>query len=256
MAEGLKTALITAGGSGIGKEVANCFAAGGYSVHVCDINPELIEVISGDGTSITASLCDVADPDQVRVLIDELLANYGGIDVLVNNAGVSGGNAPIEEIDLSIWTHALDVNLSGMFYFIKNVTPSMKKNSSGSIINISTASVRTGMINRLPYIASKEGVMGLTKNVARELGQWNIRCNAILPGMVNNERGRKVIAEQAKKGGKTLAEAEEEYLKYISMRCWIDPVEVGDLAVFLASEKAKHITGQFIAVDGQMEWEA
>ena len=143
-----------------------------------------------------------------------------------------------------------------MFYFIKNLTPVMKNNGSGSIINISTASVRTGMLNRLPYIATKEGVMGLTKNVARELGPWNIRCNAILPGLVNNDRGKKIIADKAKEEGKSISEMEEEYLKYISMRCWIHPREIGDLAVFLASEKAKHITGQFIAVDGHMEWEA
>ena len=98
--------------------------------------------------------------------------------------------------------------------------------------------------------------MGLTKNVARELGPWNIRCNAILPGLVDNDRGKKILADKAKEEGKSISEMEEEYLKYISMRCWIDPREVGDLAVLLASEKAKHISGQFIAVDGHMEWEA
>jgi len=185
-----------------------------------------------------------------------LLKKSSGFDVLVNNAGIPGGNAQIEDIELSTWKKTLDVNLSGMFYFIKNLTPVMKNNGSGSIINISTASVRTGMLNRLPYIATKEGVMGLTKNVARELGPWNIRCNAILPGLVNNDRGKKILADKAKEEGKSISEMEEEYLKYISMRCWIDPREVGDLAVFLASEKAKHITGQFIAVDGHMEWEA
>ena len=126
----------------------------------------------------------------------------------------------------------------------------------GTIINISTVSVRTGMTNRLPYITSKQGVMGLTHNVARELGPWNIRCNAILPGLIDNTRGRAILARKAEADGKTLEETEAEYLKYISMRCWIEPKEVGDLVVFLSSEKAKHISGQFIAVDGHMEWEA
>jgi NAD(P)-dependent dehydrogenase (short-subunit alcohol dehydrogenase family) len=132
----------------------------------------------------------------------------------------------------------------------------MKAQKSGAIINISTVSVRTGMTNRLPYITSKQGVMGLTHNVARELGPWNIRCNAILPGLIDNTRGRAILARKAEADGRTLEETEEEYLRYISMRCWIKPKEVGDLVVFLSSEKAKHISGQFIAVDGHMEWEA
>ena len=256
MVKKLKTALITAGGAGIGRAVADCFAESGYNVHVCDIKSDLIEAISEEDNQITGSVCDVAEPDQVKQLIDQFLRKYSGADVLVNNAGIPGGNAQIEDIELSTLRKTLDVNLSGMFYFIKNLTPVMKNNGSGSIINISTASVRTGMLNRLPYIATKEGVMGLTKNVARELGPWNIRCNAILPGLVNNDRGKKILADKAKEEGKSISEMEEEYLKYISMRCWIHPREIGDLAVFLASEKAKHITGQFIAVDGHMEWEA
>ena len=256
MVKKLRSVLITAGASGIGRAVADCFAESGYDVHVCDINSDLIDAISEEDNQITGSICDVSDPDQVKQLIDQLLKKSSGFDVLVNNAGIPGGNAQIEDIELSTWKKTLDVNLSGMFYFIKNLTPVMKNNGSGSIINISTASVRTGMVNRLPYIATKEGVMGLTKNVARELGPWNIRCNAILPGLVDNDRGKKILADKAKEEGKSISEMEEEYLKYISMRCWIDPREVGDLAVFLASEKAKHITGQFIAVDGHMEWEA
>ena len=256
MVKKLRSVLITAGASGIGRAVADCFAESGYDVHVCDINSDLIDAISEEDNQITGSICDVSDPDQVKQLIDQLLKKSSGFDVLVNNAGIQGGNAQIEDIELSTWKKTLDVNLSGMFYFIKNLTPVMKNNGSGSIINISTASVRTGMLNRLPYIATKEGVMGLTKNVARELGPWNIRCNAILPGLVDNDRGKKVLADKAKEEGKSISEMEDEYLKYISMRCWIQPREIGDLAVFLASEKAKHITGQFIAVEGHMEWEA
>ena len=256
MVKKLKTALITGGAAGIGRAVADCFAESGYNVHVCDIKSDLIEAISEEDNQITGSVCDVGKPDQVKELIDQFLRKYSGVDVLVNNAGIPGGNARIEDIELSTWNKTLDVNLSAMFYFIQNLTPFMKNNGAGTIINISTASVRTGMLNRLPYIATKEGVMGLTKNVARELGPWNIRCNAILPGLVDNDRGKKILAATAKEEGKSISEMEEEYLKYISMRCWIHPREIGDLAVFLASEKAKHITGQFIAVDGHMEWEA
>ena len=163
MVKKLRSVLITAGASGIGRAVADCFAESGYDVHVCDINSDLIDAISEEDNQITGSICDVSDPDQVKQLIDQLLKKSSGFDVLVNNAGIPGGNAQIEDIELSTWKKTLDVNLSGMFYFIKNLTPVMKNNGSGSIINISTASVRTGMLNRLPYIATKEGVMGLTK---------------------------------------------------------------------------------------------
>jgi NAD(P)-dependent dehydrogenase (short-subunit alcohol dehydrogenase family) len=132
----------------------------------------------------------------------------------------------------------------------------MKAQAAGSIINISTASVRTGLPNRLPYVASKQGVMGLTHNTARELRPFGIRCNAILPGLIDNERGRGLIAERAAALGKTIEAIEKEYLKYVSMRCWIDPAEVGELAVFLASTRARHVSGQYIAVDGHMEWES
>ena len=158
MVKKLRSVLITAGASGIGRAVADCFAESGYDVHVCDINSNLIDAISKEDNQITGSVCDVAEPDQVKQLIDQLLGKSSGVDVLVNNAGIPGGNAQIEDIELSTWKKTLDVNLSGMFYFIKNLTPVMKNNGSGSIINISTASVRTGMLNRLPYIATKEAV--------------------------------------------------------------------------------------------------
>jgi len=247
--------LITAGASGIGRAIADVFLEAGGRVHICDINEAQLSNAL-DGTGLTGSICDVAESGQVSTFFEMAVSELGGLDVLVNNAGIGGGNAPIEEIDQDLWRRTLDVNLSGMFYCIQQAAPMMKAQAKGAIINISTISVRTGMINRLPYIASKHGVEGLTMNVARELGPYNIRCNAILPGLIDNERGRAILEGKAKAGGVSLEEAEAEYLKFISMRTWIEPREVGDLAVFLASEKAKHISGQFIAVDGNMEWEA
>ena len=215
-----------------------------------------LETALKENGGISGTRCDVGNAADVARLFEDVEVALGGLDVLVNNAGISGGNSPIEEIDVDEWRRTMDVNLNGMFYCVQKATSYMKAQKSGTIINISTVSVRTGMTNRLPYITSKQGVMGLTHNVARELGPWNIRCNAILPGLIDNTRGRAILARKAEADGKTLEETEEEYLKYISMRCWIEPKEVGDLVVFLSSEKAKHISGQFIAVDGHMEWEA
>ena len=225
-------------------------------MHICDIDGVALETALKENSGISGTRCDVGNAADVARLFEDVEVSMGGLDVLVNNAGISGGNSPIEEIDVDEWRRTIDVNLNGMFYCVQNATPYMKEQKSGTIINISTVSVRTGMTNRLPYITSKQGVMGLTHNVARELGPWNIRCNAILPGLIDNTRGRAILARKAEADGKTLEETEAEYLKYISMRCWIEPKEVGDLVVFLSSEKAKHINGQFIAVDGHMEWEA
>ena len=225
-------------------------------MHICDIDGVALETALKENSGISGTRCDVGNAADVARLFEDVEVSMGGLDVLVNNAGISGGNSPIEEIDVDEWRRTIDVNLNGMFYCVQNATPYMKAQKSGTIINISTVSVRTGMTNRLPYITSKQGVMGLTHNVARELGPWNIRCNAILPGLIDNTRGRAILARKAESDGRTLEETEEEYLRYISMRCWIEPKEVGDLVVFLSSEKAKHISGQFIAVDGHMEWEA
>ena len=131
----------------------------------------------------------------------------------------------------------------------------MKQARSGVIINISTSSVLTGLPLLAPYVASKTGVLGLTRNAARELGPYNIRCNTILPGLIDNARGRALVQQLADERGQSFAEAETEFLRYVSLRTWIDPGEIGDLALFLASDAARHITAQSIAVDGNVEWE-
>jgi len=131
----------------------------------------------------------------------------------------------------------------------------MKRDRSGCIVNISTASVRTGLPLRTPYVASKAGVMGLTHNVARELGAFNIRCNSILPGLIDNARGRALVQRAADDSGRDFATVETEVLRYISLRSWIDPTEIGDAAIFLASRAGRHITGQSLGVCGNVEWE-
>jgi NAD(P)-dependent dehydrogenase (short-subunit alcohol dehydrogenase family) len=175
--------------------------------------------------------------------------------VLVNNAGIGGPRAAIEDIDDDGWDRTIAVNLTGMFYCIREAARVMKPQKSGCIINISTGSVRTGLPMRLPYVASKQGVMGMTHNVARELGPFNIRCNAILPGLIDNARGRSLVARAAQEAGKSFEEAEAEMLKYISLRCWIDPLEIADTALFFASHAGRHISGQFLGVCGNIEWE-
>jgi NAD(P)-dependent dehydrogenase (short-subunit alcohol dehydrogenase family) len=247
--------VVTAGGQGIGRAVAERFLEAGAEVAVCDVNGRLLPELQAALPRLHVATADVADPAQVEEFFAEVYRQLGGIDVLVNNAGIGGGRAALEDIGYADWDRAVSVNLNGMFYCIKQVTPRMKRDRGGCIVNISTASVRTGLPFRTPYVASKAGVMGLTHNVARELGAFNIRCNSILPGLIDNARGRALVQRAADETGRDFAAAEADVLRYISLRSWIDPSEIGDAAIFLASHAGRHITGQSLGVCGNVEWE-
>lgn len=247
--------IVTAGGSGIGRAIVDRFVASGALVHICDVQPEFLETVVGTSDSVSGTLADVGKPHDVEALVAEAVKTMGGVDVLVNNAGIGGPRAALEDVSYEDWDRTIGVNLNGMFYCIKNVVPHMKAQRSGCIVNISTASAKVALPMRSPYVASKVGVLGLTHTVAREYGPFGIRCNSILPGLIDNERGRNIVATQAKERGITPAEREAEFLEFISLKCWIDPTEVGDLAMFLASHAGRHITGQEIGMDGNVEWE-
>ena len=177
------------------------------------------------------------------------------MDVLVNNVGMSGPRAPIEEMSYEDWERTIRVNLHGTFHCVKQVLPGMKERRHGVIINISTASVQTIPLNRSVYNVSKWGVEGLTLTVAREVGPYNIRVNAIRPGFINNARSQAIVQRIADQTERSVDEVEASFFKFISMRTKIEPVEIADMAVFLASDGAKHVTAQVIAVDGLIEWE-
>ncbi|MDA0786837.1 MAG: SDR family oxidoreductase [Proteobacteria bacterium] len=250
-----KRVIVTAGGSGIGRAIVERFVAAGARVHTCDVQQEFLDEVIASDDRVSGSLADVGEPKDVEDLVAAAVENMGGVDVLVNNAGIGGPRAALEDISYADWDRTIGVNLNGMFYCIKNVAPHMKAQKSGCIVNISTASAKVALPLRSPYVASKVGVLGLTHTVAREYGPFGIRCNSILPGLIDNERGRGIVANQAKERGITTEEREAEFLEFISLKCWIDPTEVGDLAVFLASDAGRHITGQDIGMDGNVEWE-
>ena len=252
---GKQRVVVTAAASGIGLAIAQHFLASGAHVVICDVDAGCLRTALTENPGLQGAVADVSDTDQVEQFFGQVFADMGGVDVLVNNAGIGGPRAAIEQIDYADWDRCVSVNLSGMFYCIRQVVPAMKRQRSGCIINIATASAKTGLPNRLPYVASKVGVLGLTHNVARELGAHNIRCNAILPGLMDNPRGRALVQKFADDSGTTVETAEQGILQYISMRTWIQPSEVAEVAGFLASHAGRHITAQEIGVDGNCEWE-
>jgi NAD(P)-dependent dehydrogenase (short-subunit alcohol dehydrogenase family) len=246
-----RVALVTAGAAGIGRAVADRLAAEGVETHVCDVSEAALRE-AAEASGLRAHLADVASAAAVA----DLFAAIGPrLDILVNNAGVAGPRAPIEAVEEADWRRTLDVNLTGAFLCLREAARRMKAAGRGSVINISTSSVRTGLPNRTPYVVSKAGLMGLTHNAARELGAFGVRVNAILPGYVDNPRGSALTAAIAAERGVGVETVRAETLRFISMRAMIDPEEVASVAAFLASDEALHVTNQYIGVDGNSEWE-
>jgi len=247
--------LVTAGGSGIGRVIAEHFLTSGASVHICDISEDALDDVLSSNPGMRGSIANVGKAKEVGRLFEEATDWMGGLDVLVNNAGIGGPNGPIDEIEDADWDLTIQINLNGAFYCAKRAARIMKQQESGCIINISSTSARTGLPNRAPYVASKTGLEGLTRNLARELGPFGIRCNAVLPGSIENERGRMLLQRTADREGISVEEAKARRMQYISMRTRIDPSEIADVAVTLSSHAFRHVSGQLISVCGNVEWE-
>lgn len=250
-----RVVVVTAGAANIGLAIATRFLDAGDRVFVCDVSTDAIAAARAAYPKLCGYCADVGQPEQVENFFARVAAEAGPVDILVNNAGIGGPRGPIETLDYAEWRNTIEINLNGMFYCVKQVVPSMKQRNAGVILNISTTSARTGLPNRAPYVASKAGVHGLTQNLARELGPFGIRCNAILPGHMDTPRGHRLVELRAEETGRPVAEVDLESLRYYSMRCWVQPEEVGDTAVFLASDQARHISGQMLGVCGNAEWE-
>lgn len=252
----METVLVTAGGSGIGLAIVRCFLAAGARVAVCDISETALEHLRQEHPEILAARVDVADEREVAAFVGEVERSLGGISTAINNAGIAGAQASIDVTSAEDWKRSFDVNVHGAFYLLKAVVPFMKSRGRGSVVNISTGSVVTLPRGRADYIASKWALEGLTRAAARELGPSGIRVNAIRPGFIDSDRMRHILSAKAVEEGKTLEEVEAVFLDYISMRTKIRPEEIGDMAVFLSSRGACHVSGQIISVDGNIEWES
>jgi NAD(P)-dependent dehydrogenase (short-subunit alcohol dehydrogenase family) len=245
--------VVTAGAAGIGRAIALAFVAAEAKVFVCDIDASALEVLRSEAPAIGTCIADVADPAAVDALFDRAREFLGGLDVLVNNAGISGPTAPVEAIDIADWRRTLAVDLDSVFYCTRRAVPLLKAAGGGSIINLSSVAGRLGYPLRTPYASAKWAVVGLTKSLAMELGPSAIRVNAIQPGLVEGERIDRVFAAKAEALGMTFEAYRAQMLSKVSMRQMVTAADVANMAVFLASTAGASISGQALSVCGNVE---
>lgn len=243
----MKRVLITAGANGIGLVMAQAFASAGHRVWVTDVDAGMIAALP---PGIRGSMVDAAQEPGMELLFAEITETWGGLDVLCANAGIKGPTAAIEDMDVAAWHQCLAVNLDGAMLAAKFGARLMKPAGKGVMIFTSSTSGLYGTPYRAPYVAAKWGVIGLMKTVAMELGPHGIRANAICPGSVNGPRIDRVIDAEAEAKGMTADAVRRGYASGTALKRLSDPEDVANLALYLASDGARMISGQALAVDG------
>ena len=250
MSAGLKRVLVTAGGSGIGRAMAEGFAEAGFQVWITDLNPETLANLP---EGWRGTLANAADEASMQALFAEISEQWGGLEVLCANAGIAGPTALVEDVALQDWRACVSVNLEGAFLAAKYATPIMKAAKAGSIIVTSSTAGQYGYPNRAPYAAAKWAMVGLTKTLAMELGPFGIRANVICPGAVEGPRMEGVLEREAAAKGMTRDQVYDGYAVGTSMRSFVEAKDIANMAVFLGSDAARLVSGQVIAVDGHTE---
>jgi len=249
-AKGLRV-LVTAGAGGIGLAIARTFRDHGARVHFCDVDDKALAALDKD---IHRTKADVANLADVERLFADVQQTLGGLDVLVNNAGIAGPTGKVEDIRVEDWDRCIAIDLSGMFYCTRKAMPLIKAAGGGSIVNLSSAAGRHGFPQRSPYCAAKWGVVGFTKSLAVEAGPDKVRVNAILPGIVEGERIERVIAAKAKALGVSHEAFRETFLETTSLRSTVSAQDIANMALFVSTGPGSRITGQALAVDGDVRY--
>jgi NAD(P)-dependent dehydrogenase (short-subunit alcohol dehydrogenase family) len=245
-----KRVLITAGAGGIGLAVAKAFVAEGARVHIADINAEAIRAITDEHENITGSVTNVSDPESVAALFADISRELGGLDVLINNAGIAGPTAPVEEYDVAKWAAVIGINLTGTFMVTQAAIPLLKESDAASIVTMSSLAGRFGYPNRVAYSTTKWGLVGFAKTLAMELGPFGITSNTIHPGAVDGPRIMSVFEGRASVSGRTVEEEIGSAMNNQSVKKFIDPSDIAALIVFLAGPHARTISGQMFPIDG------
>ena len=249
----MQRVLITAGATGIGREFVRAFAANGAKVFVCDIDDAALVALAQESPGLIAQRCDMSLRAEIVRMMPTAVGALGGLDVVINNAGISGLTLPVEQYPPDDWDKVIAVNLTAMFEVSRLAIPHLKKSRAGVIINMSSIAGRHGVKNRSPYAATKWAVIGFTKTLAIELGEFDIRANAIAPGAVDGDRIVRVFQGRAQISGRSFEEIKAEAMAAQSIPALVDPKDIAQLAVFLASDAAKAISGQVIPIDNDRQ---
>lgn len=240
-----KSALVTGASRGIGRSIALQLAEEGYNVAVNYAGSKekaeaVVEEIKAKGVDSFAIQANVADADEVKAMIKEVVSQFGSLDVLVNNAGITRDNL-LMRMKEQEWDDVIDTNLKGVFNCIQKATPQMLRQRSGAIINLSSVVGAVGNPGQANYVATKAGVIGLTKSAARELASRGITVNAVAPGFIVSDM-TDALSDELK----------EQMLTQIPLARFGQDTDIANTVAFLASDKAKYITGQTIHVNGGM----
>jgi len=248
-AKGLRV-LVTAGAAGIGRVIARTFVEHGARVHICDLDEKALASTKKQLPAVTQTLADVANLEDVERLFKDVEKVLHGLDVLINNAGIAGPTAKVEDIKPEDWDRCIAVDLNGMFYCTRKAMPLIKKAGGGSIVNLSSVAGRLAFPMRTPYSAAKWAIVGFTESLAAEVGPDKVRVNCIQPGIVEGERIDRVIAAKAKALGVPPEEVRSKMVEGVSMKTTVTQQDIANMALYLATAPGRHISGQAISVCG------
>ena len=246
-------ALITAAAGGIGRVIAQSLLDAGARVFICDTDGLQLQATLAEEPRLGGMVCDVSDEDQVRQLFSTALSQLGGLDILVNCAGIAGPTAAVEDIAYAEWRRCLAVNLDGSFLCAREAAPHLRRQGSGSIVNMASTAGLFGFPRRAPYASAKWAIRGLTRTLAQELGPHGVRVNCICPGSVSGDRIDRVIAAEAAKTGQTPQAVRTSYTEAVSLRSFIAPEDIANAVLFLTSAAGARVSGQDFIVDGHTE---
>ena len=246
--------LVTAGAAGIGRVIARTFVDHGARVHICDIDEKALASTKKQLPTVSQTVADVAKLEDVERLFKDVEKYLHGLDVLVNNAGIAGPTAKVEDIKPEDWDRCIAVDLNGMFYCTRKAMPLIKQAGGGSIINMSSTAGRLGFPLRSPYAAAKWAVVGFTKTLAVEAGPDKVRVNCIQPGIVEGDRVDRVIAAKADATLTKPDDVRAGLLATTSLRSTVTAQDIANMALFLATVPGRHITGQAISVCADLRY--
>ncbi|MDP6365864.1 MAG: SDR family NAD(P)-dependent oxidoreductase [Nitrospinota bacterium] len=253
-----KVAIVTGASQGIGQVIAQVVAREGAVTILAARSGNNLkatsEMIADAGGESHVTPVDITDEVSVKNLMDETVSRFGTLDILINNAGVAGPMKAVEEISAEEWEECFAVNVTGMFLCCKHAIPVMKEKRSGRIVNISSLSGKRPLVHRSPYTASKMAVIGLTRTLAFEVGEFGVTVNTVCPGATEGERIRLVIENESKALGISLEEAERNFTGAAALKTFVTPEDTANMCVFLCSEEGRHMTGQDINVTAGLCW--